>query len=509
MEKKITYLQNEEDMEMKIIDCMDELNLMETELLLKDYSLEQVHLNSKYKDRIKLSVLQKAGLQEKKAESKQIVESMQNEKVIQNEERRQNEQTKPATDKKRRLRYYAAAAVLLLAIFAWKNSDGIVLAFNKMFGLIPGVGIVEDNQEILYQLKSPKTVENDQGIMTILSAVATKDTMTVSFSFERKNYTEEQMMKDKEAEWERLIKEDKQVNPKIYLVVDNTKYMMAQGSSAGGGIIENYSSTFDLKEELIDSSKKYTVAFEDFNISIGFEMISLEQYSSLDEIGATDIHNNISLTATSTKEENQLQVNVYPINYSSYNLISFEQDYNLEYFGKKISLITENGNKTYTLPGSYGSGMNAAYSFDISDGSKEFLMDIPFVVVETKEESKIRLPIPKVGEVLEVNKEIAFQKGTAIIKSVEKLMPEGGNEYGDLKIVIEYKSSDEKQQLVGIEFTRSDKSGWGWSSEYDEDGRLITINFMLEKSDQKTLKLNVVKPRYVFLDGYQLKLNKK
>ena len=493
MEKKITYLQNEEDIEKKILDCMDDLNLKETELLLKDYSLEEVHLNSEYKDQIKVSVLQKTNLTDKQEES---------------DGSKQNEPIKPKTAKKRRWRYYAAAAVLLLGLFAWRNSDSIVLAFNKMFGLIPGVGIVEDNKEILYQLKAQKTGETDQAIMSIQSVVATKDTMTVSFSFERKNYTEEQMMKDKEEEWERLKKEDKLQQPNIYLIVDNEKYIMSYGGSSGGGLIENHSLSFELKGELIDTAKSYTISYEDFNTSVDFELISLEQFDSLNDIGATNIHNNISLTATSTLEDNQLKVNVYPINYSPYNLISFEQDYNLEYFGKKISLTTEKGSKNYTLPDSYGSGMNAAYSFDISDGTKEFIMDIPFVVTESKEQSNISLPIPKIGEVLELNKEIVFEKGTVVIKSVEKLMQDGGNDYGELKIILEYKSVEENQQLVGIEFTRRGRGGWGFSSEYDADGRLITINYMLEKSDKKTLKLNVVKPRYVFMDKYQLDLNK-
>lgn len=504
MEEKITYLPNDKDVEKKVQDMFDELDVEETESLLKNYDFEGVPLTLEYVKSIKEIVSAKAGIEKPQTEPEQL--------GVPIEQKRKDNQKVLDFHKKNKPNQWRAcaafAALFLLAIFAWKNSDSMVLAFNRMFGLIPGVGIVEDNKDILYQLKSPESAETDQGVLSILSVVATKDTMTVNFSFERKNYTEEQLKKDKQEEWERLKKEDRLEDLEIYLIIDNVKYTMSGGSN-GGGLTENFSATFNLKEELINTSKNYTIAYEKFGTNADFQLITLEQFSSLDEIGATNIHNNISLTAASTVEKDQLKVNVYPINYSEYNLISFEQDYSSEYFGKKIVLETENGDKAYTLPGSYGSGMNAAYSFDISDGSKELLLKIPFVVVESKEEEKLILPIPKVGEVIEVNKEIAFDKGSVIIKSVEKQMPEGGNEYGDLKMNLEYKSTEKNQQLVGIEFNRTSLGGWGYSGEYDKDGRLTTINFMLEKSDKNRIKLKAVKPRYVFMDEYNLTLDAK
>lgn len=493
MEKKITYLQNEEDVEKKLNNIMDGLDTDETDTLLDSYDFENIRLNQDVLKSIKDRTMEKAGI----GELPEVIAGQEGQS-----------RNKPAGSRHFKWKLYAAAAILfLLAVFTWKNSDNIVLAFNKMFGLIPGVGIVEDNKEILYRLKTPETAENSQGILSILSVVATKDAMTVGFSFERKDVTEEQLKKETKEEWERLKKEDRMDKPGIYLITGDDKYQTMSWGSSGGSLTKNFSFTFELEEGLINAGETYTIFYEEYGISAEFSLMTLEQYDSLEEIGATNIHNNISLTATSSLENGKLKVNVYPVNYSQYNLISFEQDYNLEYFGKKIALETENGSKTYTLPGSYGSGMNAAYGFDVSDGSKEFLLAVPFVAVESKEEEKVTLPIPKLGEVMELNKEIAFDKGSVIIKSVEKVMQDGGNEYGDLKMKLEYLSSSENQRLVDIEFQRYGRGGWGWSGEYDSDGRLVTIYYMLEKSDRSRLKLKAVGPRYVFMDEYRLTLD--
>jgi hypothetical protein len=264
-----------------------------------------------------------------------------------------------------------------------------------------------------------------------------------------------------------------------------------------------------LAPEHIGSSKNYKLVYEDYNISADFELVTLEQYSSLNEIGITAIHNNISLTATSSMENNLLKVHVYPLNYSDYNLISFDQEYEFNYFDKKLVLKTDKGDKTYTLPDSYGSGMNAAYTFDLSDGAKYNMLSIPYIVVESKEEAKVRLPIPEEGVILPVNKEVFFEGGSVIIKNVEKIMLEEENNqsdfYAELKIDLEYISKDTNKQLVDINLTRKRSEGMSW--ENDDQYRVKTINYMLKKTDKSKITLYLTKPRYVLLEEYNLDLS--
>ncbi len=489
MKEKIAFLPNEDQAEGRISELMKELEVTEVSQLLADIDVENIYVNP-------------ADLQDIK---ELTVKKLNQDTPIMLHPKEKPEVNSQGPERRRHsryLRYTAAAAGILLLLVVWTNNERIVSAFQSIFSLIPGVGIVENRPDILYRLREEVSVENDKGTLQIRSVMATNNTMSISFEVTRNNYTEEQLIADKNAEWEELKKGNNPGKPGVYLVIDGTKYEMSFGSS-GLGLSEFYHFTFDTKDLKIEPTQRFTLLYEEYQMSADFELVSLEEYTSLDEIGSSDIHNNIILTATATKKEGALSVHVYPVNYSSYRLISFDMEYDFKFFGKKVMLMTEKGNKDYTLPGSYGSGMNAAYTFDVKDGSEEYTLSIPYVVVESDEESKVTLPIPKVGEVVELNKEIKFENGTVIIRSVEKVLQ--ANEYGDLKITLEYVNHQSNQQLVSVKLTS--KKSEGWSEEYDEENRLKTIYYMLDKSDQSKLKLYVTTPRYALMEEYRLKLN--
>lgn len=495
MKEKIRSMQNNSAMDNNIISIMDELDVDETTSLLKNIDMHNAGLKKEEIEKLKVRTLNKLNLtpanrgQEGEGAPLSVSTGGKDKSIYRN-----------------RFAVAAAAVLLCIIIFQYNN---IAYAFQQMISLIPGVGIIENDREILYQLKEPVFTEDEQATLAITSAVASNQAITIHFEFTRKNYTQEQLMADKDAEWENLKKGGEMKKPNVYLQVDSEKFHSYYGSNSGGSIKEIFSYTFELAPEHIDSSKNYKLVYEDYNISADFKLVTLEQYSSLNEIGITAIHNNISLTATSSMENNLLKVHVYPLNYSDYNLISFDQEYEFNYFDKKLVLKTDKGDKAYTLPDSYGSGMNAAYTFDLSDGAKYNILSIPYIVVESKEEAKITLPIPEEGVILPVNKEVLFEEGSVIIKNVEKIMLEEENNqsdfYAELKVDLEYKSKASKQQLVGIDLTNKKSEGKSW--EYDEQYRVKTIYYMLEKPDKSKIKLYLTKPRYVLMEEYNLNLS--
>ncbi len=496
MGEKIKSMQNNSVLDDKINSVMDKLNAEETTALLKNIDMHNAGLKKEEIERLKIRTLNKLNLAPANWEHEGEMVPLN---VIPDSKKR--------IMFRKRFAVMAAAVLLFIIILQYNN---IAYAFQHMLSLIPGVGIIENDREILYQLKEPVSTEDEQAALTITSAVATNQEITIGFEFARKNYTDEQLMADKNAEWENLKKGREQKKPNIYLQVGSQKYYdYGYYGSSGGGLKEMFSYTFELPPEVIDTSNNFKLVYEDYNISADFKLVTLEQYKSLNEIGITAIHNNISLTATAAMENNLLKVHVYPFNYSNYNLISFDQEYNFNYFNKKLVLKTDKGDKTYTLPDSYGSGMNAAYTFDLSDGADYNILSIPYLVVESKEEAKVTLPIPEEGVILPVNKEIFFEEGSVIIKNVEKIMHDEVNNqsdtYAELKVDLEYKSKDSKQQLVAIDLTNKKSEGKSW--EYDEQYRIKTISYMLEKGTKSKIKLYLVKPRYVLMDGYNLDLS--
>ncbi|MFU0828662.1 MAG: hypothetical protein ACFWTJ_14235 [Lachnoclostridium sp.] len=511
MKGKIVYMQKSSDVDTKIHSVLDGLNVTETTTLLKNIDIGNTILSENDLRDIKKKTFHKLNMATGDQKEKGSVQpgnfnSLSHSVYIKSE-------TKSRNKNRFRIRFAAAAVAVLLCIVMINYND-IAHAFWQMLSLIPGVGIIENNsdsdREILYQLKETVNAESDQATMTISSAVATSEEISVNFQIVRKNYTEDELFTEKQKEWEELKKGGEMKKPRIFLQVDNQKFT-CNYSSSGGGLEENYSCTFKLDSELIGPAKRYKLIFDDYNISADFELVTLEQYNSLSDIGPTEIHNNISLTATASREGDQLKVHIYPLNYSDYTLISFDQEYEFDYFHKKLTLKTDKGDKDYTLPGSYGSGMNAAYTFDLSDGAKYSILSVPYVVVESQEEKRITLPIPKEGKVVSVNQEVAFEDGSVIIKDVEKLVyPHEDNESdydADLKVNLEYKSKDEKKQLVGAKLTNKKSESMSW--EYDEDHRLTTYYYTLDNPSKSQIKLYLTKPRYVLMDEYNLDISKK
>lgn len=509
MKEKIRCMQRNSESDKEIISILDDLDEEETSSLLENIDIHNTFLGQDELKEIRKRTLDKLNIPITQAREKVEVfnsnNSNQPSKTI---------YTKSETGRKDKFGFrksltIAAAAVLLFIIIVNHNSIGY--AFQRILSFIPGVGILENNQEILYRLKDTVTTENELATLTVNNAIATNESISVIFEIVRKNYTEEELKADKEKEWENLKNGEGIREPRIYLQTNGQKFKSINHSYAGGGPREYYNYYFEISSELINPLNNFKLVFEDLDIEADFRLVTLEQYSSLNDIGTTAIHNNISLTATANLEDNKLKVHVYPLNYSGYTLISFDREYEFNYFNKKMTLKTDKGDKTYTLPDSYGSGINAAYTFDLSDGANYSILSIPYVVVESAEEKRVTLPIPQAGEVLPVNKEVVFEEGSVLIKDVEKIIYTNEDETSDfhaeLKVNLEYKNSDQNKQLVGVDLTNKKSEGKSW--ELDEDNRVKTFYYMLNDPDKDKIKLYLTKPRYVLMEEYKLDLRNK
>ncbi len=487
--QKTIYLLNEADLEVQIQTAMEELDMDKASMLLDDIAIDETALDPMYIQDIKERTFKKIGLFDMAA-----VDYDNNTEVIKKEHAGKRKHL-------RGRRYIACAAVIILIFLAGMKHESIVLAFQQMLSLIPGVGIVENNQGAVYRLKEQVTAENDLSTLKILYVTATADTLTVRFELEG-NFTKDQ-------ELERKKKKEIFNKLDVYLLVNDLKFQKYHGGSGVGISGSHYSYscdyTFEVDQKYINEKKEFILVSEENDIRVSFRLSKIDQYGSLNEIGATEIHNDISLTASSFLKDGQLSVNVYPINNSDYDLISFNNEYDLEYFGRKMFLNTDKGIKKYTPPSYYGTGLNGSFLFDVSDGSGDFKLSIPFVVVETEEIKKINLPIPEEGEVIEVNKEINFESGSAVIQSVERLRGDIGNENGYLKILLEYTSLNENKQLVSVEFTGKDAIGF--YPYRDDQNRTTAVSYMLNEFDTKELKLSVTRPRYVLMEPYELDIS--
>ncbi len=463
-------------MEDKVLDIFDDLEIEEAERLL-NYDVN-IDIHKKVKARIRKSVFSKAGIKSKHNYAPRRV-----------------------------LAGAAAAVAILILSLSAVGFDNVKAAISQMFSFIPGVGIYENNESINYILRDMVSTENDEVILTLNNAIASKDSITVMFSLRRKNYSEEQLIKYKQ-EYEKLQKSNQLKKPNIRLYTKNQEYTEYTGSS-GSGEIDTFNYTYKLKPDEINKDTTYKLAYKDYNLSLEFKLKDYQTYNNLEQIGATDCHNDISLTAVPVFHGDQVEVNLYAINKSKYRINSFNKIY-YGYKGDDLNLETNSGTKAYSLSDDFN--VSQKYVFKVRSNDNNFTLNVPYIIVQSNEDKKISLPIPNADQVINVNKKVKFKDSTMTIVSVKRINKDSnGNDSLMLNIQYENKRSNLSMfsaEFIRINFWGTPQSG-GYSSMLDRNDIESTVYYGLEKGDKGTIRLKISQPKYYLTDAYQLKFDRK
>lgn len=453
-------------MEDKIIAALDNLTIDQTENLLSDNF--ELTISQKDLRRMKKSVYHKIG---------------------------SNKQRGVYISKK--LVAWAAALVIVLTSLSLVGIDNVAAAIDKVLSFIPGYGIIENNMSIDYVLAQPVSGENEQVELLLNNAIATSDSITVMFTLERKNFDENQFPK---GEQETLF------NDKVVLYTGERKITEYLGYSSGNGKRDTSRFSYDLKPEEIGTEQTYKLEYSDYGISLEFKLENYDSYHSLEDIGATGYNNDISITAVPTFLDGKLQVDLYAINKSNYILRSFCMD-DKAYRNDDLRLETNSGVKTYTVPDGYD-GVNGRFLFDIQPTDIDFRLKIPCITVKSSEEEDIVLRIPQEGEKVSVNQKIEFKDCIMTIVDVEKTPSHQRDDYGALKMTIEYANKTNNKIMLHPDFFRTNFFGNGqsgsWSAEVDENGIYTVVYFDLDKGESGKLRLKIKDPLYCLTNEYTL-----
>jgi hypothetical protein len=279
-------------------------------------------------------------------------------------------------------------------------------------------------------------------------------------------------------------------------------------SIGGGGRIDIITVDFKLDSTDINTKTIYRIKYGDYDLQAEFKLKSYASFDTLEEIGPTETHNDISITAVAERKDGKLEVQLYPINKSGYNIKAYTKEYGKGYGVKDLSIETSNGTKTYITPGSYMSP-NSKFIFDVSQDEKDMLLKIPYLIVQSNESKNIDLIVPKSGEKLQLNERVEFKGSTMIVTDVERVSDHGG-EYGALKIGLRYENHDKNLIMQSAGYTRTNfwgmPGGGGYSFDPDGNGVVSTVYYDLQKGENNKLYLKVGNPSYYLLGEYDLKL---
>lgn len=421
-----------------------------------------------------------------------------------------------------------AAALIIIASAAVIKSPSAQAAIKKLFSFIPGIAIEETENDgkgtgILYSMDSSPITNSDSDMTVTLENVYVTDS-TVNIVYKTKlDFIDEASIKPgMTAEDYKKISADNglssiigvfqadsslepsfTVNPNIEIAGNTARWELL---SSGGSKTE-IMSTIQISD-LSDIIGKYgsalpiKAAFD--GISFDIKLKPIEYFDKADEIGPTDMHNGISITAMPRWEDGRLYVKFYALNYSEFSQVyGYVDEYDtentmpyVEIGGQRVSAVQENGDGT-------------EFSFDLPDfGDDEkanAVLHVPVIEVLNNESTVLEFKVNKDGTI-DFPSAVSLEYAELSIKSMKL----AGSEM-DNGIIMEYTSAGKTDSLTLGDFRLDNingkkNSGVGtWSYT---DGNTHHKAFSTDSTDvMKYRSVEISDPVYVVNDEYVFSLN--
>lgn len=461
-------------METKIKSILENLDMEETEVLLQ--TVPQFKLNKRILRRIKKSTLAKAGLETKTSGLS--------------------------------LKWTACLAALALIAFSFWGIglDRVGAAMRRVFSFIPGYAIVENNESITYVLKEGTSAENDRALLVLNNALATDKTLELFFRLTDKRYLGQDILPPK-------TELEARHQARISLYANENKYSKYSGHSGSDGVNTSSLLVYEVKPTDLGEEIVYRLELEDYDLGLDFSLQDYDTFASLEEIGPTAYHNDISITAVPTFSQDQVTVDLYPINKSCYSIDAFAATYNNAYLAdleNNLHLATGQGPRAYRQPDSHF-GPNTRFIFPLEPGDQDLELKIPFLIVQSDEKADVSLSLPPWGESLRVNKRLEFKDGAMIIEEIKRSDSRHIGEEGELELKIAYESKDPRLTFLDAHFIFTNLWGsiFGSSTwQVSDQGIVQTIYLELTEKQGDRVKLRVQNPRYRLQDEYVLDLGR-
>lgn len=430
-------------------------------------------------------------------------------------------------------KWAAVAAVLVIATAAVITSPSAQAAIKKIFSFIPGMTIEEqtDNEEsysgILYSMDGDPVTKSDGNITVTLENAYVSDynidvVYTITLDFIDENNIDYKMsaedlqkiLDDNDVSSFIKVTDDNGFGPFFEVVhkitVDGKTYDNLQ--SYGGGSMSKRTMTARL-EHISDIINEYGVnlpiVLEIGNLSFDIKLKPIEFYESVEQIGPTAMHNNISVTAMPRWDGEVLNIKFYALNYSeftqTYGFIQYKDD-GID----KVLPYLEIGGKN--IPAEYDGGDGTEFYFDLSpygfsdDEKNAAILHVPVVEVRNDEEAVLNFKINK-DKTIDFPKKISLKYSDIIINNMTV-----GTEDWDDSIGIEFTVKNKYDNIIldGISFEKANGSSAGgsssWTERNDETWKAaFSSDAVKDVMDYNGICLS--SPTYILTDEYVFTLN--
>ena len=395
------------------------------------------------------------------------------------------------------------ALIFMLSIMIATNVGGVRASIQKLFAIVPGVGVVEvdESNNIYYMKGDSQTKGNDNYEVKLNYIYASKDSVRITWEYVLKNYSYTPLTSDKK------IKDS--IFPEVKIMVGDKTYKY--GSSMSGST-NTYTTWLDVKGVTWNSTDVYQIVFQD--LSFDFSLQNYETYKQTEDIGPTQMLNDISITAIPEWVENSVSIALYNLNVSNFDSIFSYKNRSSEC--TPYLTVGDATIKHYKTEENKG---EAKMVFDLSgielteEMKTTAVLHIPSIQVRKKENQKINISIAKDGSYHASKESVQFADSTMHIINVEKATKVGP--YDDFKdclkltLKFDYNMKNlELENMSNLVLSGGEKVNRAWSCKYDENTGYYSLYIQDYAETTKIKSITFLELIYCINDEYQINLGK-
>jgi hypothetical protein len=360
-----------------------------------------------------------------------------------------------------------------------------VAAFSGLFTFIPGFGIVESDNSAIYAMESiTGRVNAESNQAEIISAVYMDGHLNVTVTVKGKALYHN--------DFEFLINGNK-----ADIFADNPMSLAVSSDST----MLNFS--YEVDEPTVNDL--FEIAISGFSEHLSFKMIPCLDYDDISKIGPTEIQNNISITATADRIDNELIVWCYPFRLADSvkdRIIGIGVPMNVGWNTEHTHIATSSGK---IFDESSGWVINERFVFEMPEQEQAATLHIPFLTMFREENKQLRLNLPKSYGTQESVVALNTSLGMVRITEIKREQSEYDSDKDTVWIRLEYDSKDDNMRLY--KFNLDVKSGFGYAiHSHETNGTVEYIEVIVGKNDNR-ISLDINGLYYYLMGEYQIELD--
>lgn len=344
----------------------------------------------------------------------------------------------------RRMQMVAASLVILLiAAFA---IPPVRAAIGKLFTFIPGIGIVERGETVIYTMNPIiSTMESKRDRAHLDNAVYLNKYLTVRVSGKGL--------------------------PKTFhdaTVYRNGEALTRDSASSSWGGNDGYAS-ISFKVAKPAPEDVFSVRIDGFPDELTFTMTECGDYQTLADIGPTDTQNGISVTALASRSnEGKLEVWCYPFGLPEDRLVGIGELY---YAGGRERTFIETESGFRSIYSGTGARTMERFLFDMPEEDASATLNIPYLSYTKDERHTVTLPVPEDYTTVPCDIAVSCSLGTIKITDITRKPNEYSAEKPDqIGFHIAFESADSGKVFYGLSgFMEKGRKSGGYMSQYDEE----------------------------------------